>query len=323
MRYRSLMKAVCFDRTLKICDIERPQRKKGEVLIRVAYAGICNTDHEIIKGYTPNFKGILGHEFLGFIEGSDNESLIGKRATAEINIACWKCEFCKRDLQRHCLNRSVLGIINRNGAMAEYVTVPLENIVLIPPSIPDTNAIFIEPLAAAIEILEQINIQKGHRVLLIGDGKLGLLIAKVVYTTGCDLTVVGKHPHKLAILKDIGIRTVLKDSFKQSLYDIVIEASGNQAAFEFGLSCVKPRGTFILKSTYAQGFTFNPSSIVVNEVTLTGSRCGRFKEAIKFLKKHRLGLEKMISKEFRLTDAIKAFDYSAQPETVKVVLRVG
>ncbi len=317
------MKAVYFDGNLKVCEVEKPKRKKGEVLIRVALAGICNTDHEIIKGYIPNFRGIPGHEFFGYAEEADDKSLIGKRVTSEINIACGKCEFCNKGLGRHCSNRKVLGIINKNGAMAEHVTVPKENVIEIPSSIPDINAIFIEPLAAALEILEQVNINKDHTVLLIGDGKLALLIARVIYKTGCKLTVVGKHPNKLSLLNDRSTKKFLLDSFKPSFFDIVIEASGNPSAFTLGLACVKPRGIFVLKSTYADGFSFNPSSIVVNEVTLIGSRCGRFKDAIKFLEKHKPGLEKMISKEFPLEDALEAFNYSAKPDSLKVVLRIS
>jgi len=317
------MKAVFFDGALKLSDVERPERAGHEVLIRVSHAGICNTDHEIIRGYVPGFNGILGHEFLGHVEEADDRSLIGRRVTAEINISCGKCEFCKKGLGRHCINRSVLGIINKNGAMAEYVAIPQENVFEIPSSIPDTDAIFIEPLAAALEILDQVVIGKEHSVLLIGDGKLALLIARVMSTTGCSLTVVGKHPEKLGLLEDLGIKTVPAGTFKQSPFDIVIEASGNPSAFALGLECVKPRGTFVLKSTYAGGFVFNPSAVVVNEITLMGSRCGRFEAAIKFLQMHKPGLETMISREFPIDDALEAFAYSARPDSLKVVLRIA
>ena len=316
------MKAVFFDGALKLSDVERPERAGHEVLIRVSHAGICNTDHEIIRGYVPGFNGILGHEFLGHVEEADDRSLIGRRVTAEINISCGKCEFCKKGLGRHCINRSVLGIINKNGATAEYVAVPSENVFEIPPSIPDEDAIFIEPLAAALEILDQVVIGKEHSVLLIGDGKLALLIARVMSTTGCSLTVVGKHPEKLGLLEGPGIKTALAGTFKQSPYDIVIEASGNPSAFALGLGCVKPRGTFVLKSTYAGGLEFNPSSIVVNEMTLMGSRCGRFEAAIEFLQKYQPGLETMISREFPIEDALEAFAYSARSDSLKVVLRM-
>lgn len=316
------MKAVSFDGALKLSEVERPERADNEVLIRVSHAGICDTDHEITRGYVPGFNGILGHEFLGHVEEADDRSLIGRRVTAEINISCGKCEFCKKGLGRHCSSRNVLGIINRNGAMAEYVAVPQKNVFEIPSSIPDTDAIFTEPLAAALEILDQVVIGKEHSVLLIGDGKLALLIARVMSATGCSLTVVGKHPEKLGLLEGPNIKTVLAGAFKQSPYDIVIEASGNPSAFALGLECVKPRGVFVLKSTYAGGFEFNPSSVVVNEMTLMGSRCGRFEAAIEFLQKYKPGLETMISREFPIEDALEAFAYSANPDSLKVVLRM-
>ena len=315
------MKAVCFDGSLKLCDVDKPKPADSEVLIRVSLAGICNTDHEITRGYIPGFNGIPGHEFLGYVEEADDSSLIGRRVTAEINISCGKCELCRKGLGRHCSSRSVLGIINRNGAMAEYVVVPQENVFEIPSSIPDTDAIFIEPLAAALEILEQVSIGKEQTVLLLGDGKLALLIARVISTTGCSLTMVGKHPEKLELLDGLGIETILSGDFKPSSYDIVIEASGNPSAFALGLECVKPRGAFVLKSTYAGSMSFNPSAIVVNEITLTGSRCGRFEAAIKFLEEQRPGVGKMISREFPMESALEAFAYSAQPGSLKVVLR--
>ncbi len=316
------MKVVYFDGLLKVCHRDKARRKNGEVLIRVETAGICNTDHEIIRGYIPGFKGILGHEFFGYVEDADDKSIIGKRVTAEINIVCGKCEFCSKGIGTHCSNRKVIGIINKDGAMAEYITVPNENIVEIPPSIPDAQAIFIEPLAAALEILEQISIDKNHSVLLIGDGKLALLIAMVVYNTGCALTIVGKHSHKVAILKDMDIKTTLLDDFQPEKHDIVIEASGNPSAFELGLACVKPRGTFILKSTYSDRFPFNPSSIVVDEITLVGSRCGRFNRSIDYLQEYNPEMKEMISKEYHLDDAIEAFNYSARPDTLKVLIKI-
>ncbi|MBZ0156887.1 MAG: alcohol dehydrogenase catalytic domain-containing protein [Alphaproteobacteria bacterium] len=317
------MKAVCFDGSLTVCEREKPRRKRGEMLIRVAVAGICNTDHEITRGYIPGFSGILGHEFFGYVEEADDAALAGRRVTAEINNACRSCEFCNRGLGRHCGSRSVLGIVGRDGAMAEYVAVPQENVLEIPPAIPDSRALFIEPLAAAMEILEQVEIGKEHSVLLLGDGKLALLIALVMNTTGCDLTVVGKHACKLALLEERGIRTVLLGSFQKGCYDRVIEASGSPSAFDLGLSCIKPRGTFVLKSTYSGGFFFNPSSLVVNEITLVGSRCGRFEDAVQFLEQHAPPLEKMISREYPLEEAIAAFAYSERPDSLKVVLRIG
>lgn len=320
---RKQMKAVIFDGALKICDAGQPKRKKDEVLIKVSHAGICNTDHEIIKGYIPNFKGILGHEFFGFVVDADDSGYIGKRVTGEINIACGDCEFCKKGLGRHCPNRSVLGILNKDGAFAEFLTLPAKNVVKIPPNIHDKHAIFIEPLAAALEILEQITITQDHSILLIGDGKLAILIAYVLQSTGCNLVVIGKHKHKLKLLEESGIKTILLSNFEKRQFDICVEASGNPSGFNLGLECVKPRGTLVLKSTYAAPFNFNPFPVVVNEITVIGSRCGRFDMAIHFLQTHKIPLDKLISSVFELKDASAAFEFSARHESLKVLLRVS
>ncbi|MBI4838453.1 MAG: alcohol dehydrogenase catalytic domain-containing protein [Nitrospirae bacterium] len=318
------MKAVVFDKTLKVCDTAKPERKKDEALIRVSLAGLCNTDLEITKGYVPGFKGILGHEFIGVVVEADDTADTGKRVTGEINLACGKCGFCIKGLERHCPDRTVLGIHGKDGAFAEFTTLPVKNIIEIPDEIPDTHAIFIEPLAAALEILEQITIPKlrDKSILLIGDGKLALLIAHVLQSTGCNLIVVGKHKNKLALLEENRIQTALLDNFKKSKFDIVVEASGNPSGLELGIECTKPRGTLVLKSTYASAFNFNPFHIVVNEITVAGSRCGRFSEAIKFLQAHKLPLEKYISAVFDLKDAVSAFKLAAQPETLKVLLKI-
>ncbi|MBD3321227.1 MAG: alcohol dehydrogenase catalytic domain-containing protein [Chitinivibrionales bacterium] len=315
------MKAVFFDGTLKIIDMEIPRRKEHEVLIRISKAGICNTDHEILKGYVPGFTGIPGHEFLGHVQEAENRSLIGRRVTGEINCACGKCDYCAAGLGRHCPDRSVIGIMDHPGAFAEYICIPESTVVEIPEHIPDSRAIFIEPLAAACEILEQIEIPSQSRVLLIGDGKLALLIGLVVSSTGADLTVVGKHENKLSFLEESNIRTVLLTDFVREPYDIVIEASGSSSAFGLAVECTKPRGTIVLKSTCAENLDFNPSGIVVNELMLVGSRCGRFKDARAFIEKGNPRLEKLITKAFPLGRALDAFRESEKKDTIKVILK--
>jgi threonine dehydrogenase-like Zn-dependent dehydrogenase len=314
------MKAVVFDGKLHVDDVAAPQRRPGEALIKVSRAGICNTDLEITRGYIQGFKGILGHEFIGIVEAADDKAMIGQRVTAEINCACGKCEFCKQGLGRHCVNRTVLGIVNRDGAFAEYVTVPMENIVEIPSEIADDEALFIEPLAAALEILDQVDISRGKSVLLLGDGKLALLIALVLQTCGSNLLVVGKHVEKLRLLKNLDIDTLLLGDFNKTGFDVVIEATGNPTAFALGLECVKPRGVFVLKSTYGQAFSFNPASVVVNEITMIGSRCGLFYKAIEFILDYNPPLRQFISAQFPLREAPRAFEYSQRPETLKVAL---
>jgi threonine dehydrogenase-like Zn-dependent dehydrogenase len=231
-------------------------------------------------------------------------------------------DMCRAGLQRHCPNRSVMGIINRNGAFAQYIAVPKENLTIIPDSIPDKQAIFIEPLAAALEILNQVNILESSKVLLLGDGKLGLLTGHVLAAVGCELTVVGKHPGKLAHLKYDHVTTVLKDDFKKGLYDVVIEATGNAGAFDLAVANVRPRGIIVLKSTYAGGVQFNLSPVVVNEITIIGSRCGLFNEAVDFLLKHRVSFEDMISAEYSLDNALKAFEFSGSPGALKVLVKI-
>ncbi|MCP4146381.1 MAG: alcohol dehydrogenase catalytic domain-containing protein [bacterium] len=316
------MPALLFDGTLKLENIPVPKREENEILIEVRLAGICNTDHEITRGYVPGFDGIPGHEFIGIVKEADDHSLIGKRCTAEINCACGKCPYCRQHLQRHCPNRTVLGIINRNGCFAKYVTVPKENLTLIPESIPDSNAVFIEPLAAALEILEQIEIRQTSNVLLLGDGKLGLMIGHVLASTGCQLTVVGNHPEKLALLNYLHIAKISGKDFKKGKYDIVIEATGNPATFNVAVENTKPRGTIIMKSTYAGNNDLNLSAVVVNEITLIGSRCGLFSKAVDFLQMNDISFENMINGEYPITDALNAFEASKRPGALKVLLRM-
>jgi threonine dehydrogenase-like Zn-dependent dehydrogenase len=317
------MKALtCTNGILTLQDCKKPVRQAGEVLIRVSCAGICSTDLEIVKGYVPGFSGIPGHEFFGHVEEADDASLIGKRVTAEINCACGSCDCCRSGLRRHCPHRTVLGITKRDGAFAEHIAVPQENVVIIPDDIPEPSAILIEPLAAAIEILEQLPVSPDQSVLLVGDGRLAQLIGCAFLANGIPLTVVGKHGVKLAHLGQHGARTILLDKFTRSPFDIVVEASGKTAGFELALACVKPRGTIVLKSTYAGGFQFNPSSVVVNEITLVGSRCGRFSEALRFLRKYKPALSYMISASYPFSQSLRAFEKSKEKDALKVILEM-
>jgi threonine dehydrogenase-like Zn-dependent dehydrogenase len=317
------MKALlCANGTLALQECEKPERRGNEVLIRVSRAGICSTDLEIVRGYVPGFSGVLGHEFFGHVEEADDASLIGKRVTAEINCACGKCDYCNKGMQRHCPRRTVIGIVNRNGAFAEYIAVPRENTIVIPDELPECSAILIEPLAAAMEVLEQITIGKEQSVLLVGDGRLAQLIGRVLLSEGISLTVAGKHQSKLDLLKRQGARTFLPDRFSPSPFDIVIEASGKPEGFVRALACVKPRGTIVLKSTYAGGFQFNPSSVVVNEISLVGSRCGKFSEAIGFLQKYKPDFSYMISARYPFSQALEAFEKAKGKGVLKVVLEM-
>jgi threonine dehydrogenase-like Zn-dependent dehydrogenase len=267
------------------------------------------------------FNGILGHEFIGTIADASLSVSSAKRVTAEINCGCGQCALCKSGDERHCASRTVLGIANRDGAFAEYISVPPRNIHQIPNPISDSNALFIEPLAAALEILEQVQINPDQRVLIIGDGKLAQLIAHVIASTGCELYVVGKHPEKLDYLGNLPISTItLKELDRVGMFDIVVEASGSPDGFSSAVSIVKPRGTLVLKSTYAQPLTWNPAALVINEITLIGSRCGRFEPAIRFLVEKKPDFSYLIEQHYAIDDAIAAFEHAGKKGALKIIL---
>ncbi len=318
------MKALVFDNELKYTeDYPKPVPKSGEVLIKVTHAGICNTDVEITNGYM-GFKGICGHEFLGIVEdvNSLDKSLIGKRVTGEINLGCGKCPDCYNNMQRHCQNRQTLGIFKKDGAFAEYLTLPIENVIEIPASIPDEDAILVEPLAAALEILEQVHIKPADKIAVLGDGKLGLLVSLVLSTTPADVITIGKHENKLDILKKQGIKTkFLTDAVETKFYDIVVDATGSVDGFEKAVSLVKPRGVLVLKSTVAAEKPLNLAPVVIDEITIVGSRCGQFKPALRLLEKKVLNLKPMISRVFGFENAIEAFVYAQTKGVLKVILK--
>lgn len=315
------MKALFFDKELLfVDDCPVPTPKQGESLIKVTMAGICNTDVEITRGYM-GFKGILGHEFVGIVEKTDDPDLAGKRVVGEINCPCGVCHLCRMGLGKHCPNRTTLGIQGRNGAMAEYITLPDENLLIVPDGVNDHRAVFAEPLAAAFEITHSVHIKPTHRVLLLGDGKLGLLCAQVVANTSCDLLVTGRHTDKLKILENRGIRTCPEEEFRETVpYDIVIECTGKPSGFELARKMVRPRGTIIQKSTYAENINVNISMLVVDEITLKGSRCGPFKPALNALKRNTVDVESLISDVFTFDDALIAFERAKEKGVMKVLL---
>ncbi|MCI0387922.1 MAG: alcohol dehydrogenase catalytic domain-containing protein [Acidobacteria bacterium] len=317
------MKALRFENSeLRLSDVDIPHRG-GEVLVRITIAGICNTDLEIVRGYA-NFCGTLGHEFVGIVEDSPDESQIGRRVVGEINAGCGRCDLCLQSDPRHCLKRTVLGIHGRDGAFAEYLCLPPQNLLVVPQVVSDRQAVFAEPLAAACEILDQVTITPSHRVAVIGDGKLGQLIARVLATTGCDLILIGKHSAKLKLAAEAGIDTIeLKslDIDPDSRFDVVVEASGAPSGLDLALALVRPRGTMVLKSTFQGPVQINTSRIVVDELTLIGSRCGRFQEALKLLETGSIDIEPLIACEFRLADGVVAMAEAQRPGTLKVLLR--
>ncbi len=320
------MKAVIFDETLKyVEDYEKPTPKKGEALIKVTYGGVCNTDKEITKGYM-GYKGILGHEFTGVVEeiNDEDKTFLGKRVVGEINLGCKNCEWCAKDLERHCPNRSTLGILAKDGCFAEYVTLPLSNLIEIPENVPDEQAVFVEPLAAGLEILEQMHIQPCQKVMVLGDGKLGLLTALALNACGLDVLIVGKHQNKLDIAKNQGVKTQLLSEFEQApKFDVVVEATGSITGFETSVSCVKPRGTLVLKSTIAASKELNLAPIVINEITILGSRCGRFEPAMRLIASGKIDFSQMISKIYPIEQAVEAFDANNAKDTIKILLKIG
>lgn len=302
------MKCVYFDGTLKyIENYPKPVLQQGEALIRVHYAAVCNTDKEILKGYK-GFHGVLGHEFVGIVEEAEDLSLIGKRVVGEINIGCGYCDFCKEGMKNHCLSRKVLGIEGKDGAFAEYITLPIENLVVVPDNIEDLNAVFVEPLAAALEVTEFTHIRPSSKVAIIGNGKLGRMIAEVVSSTGCDLTIIGNTDKHMKPFEAIGKTTTWNNFHEKSVFDVVIECTGNPQGIKGAEKIVKPRGTVILKSTYVGDASLNPTSWVVNEISFKGSRCGPMAAAVRMLQRKMIELDFLTGKVYALKDFKEAFE---------------
>lgn len=298
-------------------DLPLPESAIDESLVRVIRAGICNTDLELIRGYYP-YCGILGHEFVGIVEkGPDH--LRGQRVVGEINATCGQCRYCLNAQSRHCENRTVLGIVNRNGAFADYLTLPTDNLHLVPDGMITDIAVFTEPVAAALEIQEQIHIDANDRVLVVGDGKLGLLVAQALALTGCDILAIGRHSEKLDILRNLGINTGFPDSIRERSFDVAVECTGNPEGFDLARRALRPRGTLILKSTYAGNLNINASALVVDEITLIGSRCGPFDRAIDVLANGQINVEQLIQGRYCLEQGSDAFNHARKRGTLKIL----
>jgi threonine dehydrogenase-like Zn-dependent dehydrogenase len=306
--------------TVSTVDAPHPVRPPGFALLRLLCAGICNTDLELQRGYY-GFSGIPGHEFVAEVAEADTSSLIGRRVVGEINVACNHCQWCHRELGRHCPNRTVLGIVNQPGAFQEFFVLPERNLHLVPDEIPTERAVFAEPLAAACEILDQVAIPPGSPVAILGDGKLGLLIALALNAHGYPVQLFGRHAEKLLIAAAAGVTTELThDPLPVAVYDWVVEATGNPEALRQAVAMTRPRGTLILKSTVHGLVALDTAPVIVNELTLVGSRCGRLEAALPLLDQHVIRAEEMISARYRLTEAPQAFAHAAQPGTLKVLL---
>ena len=336
------MKALRYEnQKLSVSDIARPAAD-GEALVRVTLSGICNTDLEITRGYA-GFQGTIGHEFVGVIESLPESGALarapgyvpeqpsltrglltpGQRVVGEINAGCGSCDLCRTGDPRHCERRTVLGIVGRDGAHAEFLKIPAINLVPVPDEISDERAVFIEPLSAACGILERAHVAENTVVAVVGDGKLGLLCAQVLETTGADVCLVGKHPNKLQIAARRGIETITSEQAKQRprRFDMVVEASGSATGFDLALDLLRPRGTLVLKSTFQGATDLRAARIVVDEISVVGSRCGRFAPALELLKAKAVDVESLISEAHPLSDGVRAIARASEPGVLKVLLR--
>ena len=316
------MKALRFENNqLQLADVARPNRE-AEAVVRVLKSGICNTDLEIVRGYA-GFSGTIGHEFVGVVETAfDAPQFIGKRVVGEINAGCGKCELCLRGDARHCPMRTVLGIVGRDGAHAEFLTLPSRNLLEVPDVISDEQAVFVEPLAAAFGIMEQVEIFPETKIAVIGDGKLGNLCAQSLALKSRNLLLVGKHKEKLAPLKARNIESVLLENALKlnKSFDVVVEASGSESGFSLALDLLKPRGKLVLKSTFHGAAKWQAWRIVVDEITIVGSRCGRFQPALDLLENKSVSIESLISEELPLSEGVKAIERAEQKGVMKVIL---
>lgn len=314
------MRAVVFDQTLQFRNsVSLRQPNEGDVIVDVVKAGICETDLQLCKGYM-GFRGTLGHEFVGIARTG---RFAGKRVVGEINCACHACEMCDRQLGNHCPNRTVIGIVAHDGAFADSVIVPEENLHAIPDNVSDIEAVFIEPIAAACRIAEQIQLIGGEVVTILGDGRLGNLSAQVLQSQGCMVCVVGKHDFKLRILNDLGIATVkLSELVPERTSDIVVDCTGSPSGLPTALQLVRPCGTIVLKTTVAAEQTLHMAPFVIDEITLVGSRCGPFANAIELLDQRAISVVPLHSASYPLEDAINAFEHATRKDALKVLFDV-
>ena len=316
------MKALRFEGSnLEIKDVDVP-RKRGEALVRVLRSGICNTDLEIVRGYA-GFSGTLGHEFVGVVEEAAGVPEIeGKRVVGEINVGCGTCGLCGSGDSRHCPGRTVLGIVGRDGCHAEFISLPVRNLIEVPERVSDEQAVFVEPLAAAYGITEQVEIGPETRVAVIGDGKLGILCAWSLALKARHLYLIGKHQSKLKAAETSRVEGVmLKDAVKMKRsFDVVVEASGSESGLSDAMELLRPRGRLVLKSTVHGKVSWEPWRVVVDEISVIGSRCGRFGPALELLSDGRIAVERLISKEYRLEDGLRAFEAAGAGDVLKVQL---
>jgi len=316
------MRALVFDKTLRFTtDYPKPAPLEDEALVSVKYAGICATDREIRRGYM-DFSGVPGHEFAGVVEGASDKALMGARVTGSINIGCKACPACASNLENHCPNRRVLGILNKDGAFAEYLTLPVKNIFILPDNVTFKEGVFVEPLAAAFEIIRQVRVSSEMKVAVLGDGKLGLLAALVLQRTGCALTLVGRHSDRLMAFNEKGMAVSHGIKGLAREFDITVECTGSAVGLTEAISITRPRGTVVLKSTITSRSGDMLNQVVIDEITLMGSRCGPFEPAIKAIAHGDIDVRPFISGVFSLEEGARAMDESEKTTALKVLLRV-
>lgn len=314
------MRALCLrDGIVALDELPTPVPAAGEALVRVAMAGICNTDLELARGYM-GYAGVLGHELCGVVQACADARWVGKRVAGEINLSCGHCQTCASGLGRHCPKRMVMGILGKQGCFAEHVTLPTANLHALPDALDDLRACFVEPTAAAFEILEQLALPTGARVAVLGDGKLGLLVAQVLAQHGADTVLVGRHPRKLAVARALGLATAALESLPKKTFDVVVEATGAPEGLETAVALARPRGTVVLKSTYHGELQLDAAPIVIDELTLVGSRCGPFEPAIAALASGRVRPEPLVDAVLPLAEGVAAMQRAATPGALKVVL---
>jgi len=315
------VRAVYCDHGLGFCDAyPDPEPGPGEALVRVSLAGICNTDLELVRGYM-DYRGVLGHEFVGTVVGAPDPAWLGQRVVGDINAACYQCETCRAGRHTHCPNRTTLGIDRRDGAFADMLVLPQANLYAVPVAVSDEKAVFVEPLAAACEIMEQVAIRPVDHVVVLGDGKLGLLVAAALRLTGADLVLEGRHADKLALAQAWGIAVRTGEGSAASrAADIVVECTGSPAGFSRARELLRPRGVLVLKSTYHGELALDVSGLVVDEITVVGSRCGPFAPALRLLEAGLVAPTPLVSAVYPLDEAQAAFRHAARPGALKVLL---
>ena len=322
LSYPTPQKSKIEDRESKIvgATLSRPGLSDDRTaLVKVHLAGICSTDLQIFKGYM-DFRGVPGHEFVGSVVEGTLE-LIKKRVVGEINFACGRCDYCNRGLGRHCPSRRVMGILGADGAFAEFVSVPVPNLYVVSESVSDEEAVFTEPLAAAFEIVEQVQFNLGDEVLVLGDGKLGNLCAQVLRLTGANVTVLGKHEDKLKVIKRSGVRTMLLSDWQPKQFDVVVEATGSLSGLQLAMTAVRPRGTLVLKTTIAGEHKVSLAPLVINEINVVGSRCGPFAPALDALRERSVTVTPLIEKVYPLSEGVEAVAHAGSPGARKILLR--